>query len=190
MARRYRKRGLDPTARVLFEAVRGKGETVLELGGGVGEIEIELLRAGAERGTNVELSGAYEAEGKRLLAELGLEDRVEWRYGDIVEQPELAGHADIVVMHRVVCCYPNMPALVNAAASKAQRTLALSFPRDTWWMRAAARLFNAWRRLRRDEFRFFVHRPADIVRTAERNGLQLRGTHAGRIWQTAALERS
>src|SRR5438067_12176848 len=135
MARRYRKRGLDPTARLLFESLRGKGHSVLEFGGGVAEIEIELLRAGAEQATNVELSHAYETEAKRLLVEAGLEQRVEWRYGDIVANPELAGPADLVVMHRVVCCYPNMPGLVGAAADKTRRSLALSFPRDTWWMR-------------------------------------------------------
>ncbi len=190
MARRYRRRGLDPTARLLFAAVRGKGRTVLELGGGVGEIEIELLRAGAERATNVELSSAYEPEGRRLLREAGLEQRVEWRYGDIVANPDLAEPADVVVMHRVVCCYPDMPALVGAAAQKTRNALALSFPRDTWWMRFFARAFNRWRRFRGDEFRFFVHRPALIVDTATKKGLRLTQTHTGRVWQTAALERA
>ncbi len=190
MARRYRRRGLDPTARLLFDALRGKGATVLEIGGGVGEIEIELLRAGADRATNVELSSAYEAEGKQLLSEAGLEQRVEWRYGDLVAEPELADAADVVVMHRVVCCYPEMPALVGAAAEKTRRALALSFPRDTWWMRLGARAFNAWRRFRRDEFRFFVHPPAAIVATAQAHGLRLTGEHEGRVWRIAALERT
>ena len=189
MARRYRKRGLDPTARRLFESLRTKGETVLELGGGVGEIGIELLHAGADHATNVELSPAYEPEGKRLLHEAGLEGRMEWRYGDVVEEPELADPADVVVLHRVVCCYPDMPALVGAAAEKARHALALSFPRDTWWLRLGAKAFNAWRRLRRDEFRFFVHPPAAIVETARQHGLRLTHAHTGRVWQTAALER-
>jgi len=51
-------------------------------------------------------------------------------------------------------------------------------------------VFNAWRRLRRDEFRFFVHRPTDIVVTAQKHGLRLMHTHKGRVWQVAALERA
>jgi 16S rRNA G966 N2-methylase RsmD len=65
MARRYRKRGLDRSARrmVEFLAQRGlEGASVLEVGGGVGEIEIELLKRGAARAVNLELSSAYDAE--------------------------------------------------------------------------------------------------------------------------------
>ena len=189
MAKRYRRRGLDPTARRLFEATRGKGATVLEIGGGVGELEIELLRAGATHATNVELTPVYDNEAEQLLQEAGLEGRAERRYGDIVRKPDLAESADVVVMHRVVCCYPDMPALVGAAAEKARSALALSFPRDTWWMRLFARGFNAWRRLRRDEFRFFVHPPAGIVAAARAHGLHVTREHEGRVWRMAALER-
>ena len=46
------------------------GATVLEVGGGVGGIRIELLRRGAERSVNLELSPAYEreAEGRPAAA--------------------------------------------------------------------------------------------------------------------------
>jgi len=46
VARRYRKRGVDKTARqmIAFLEQRGiEGATVLEIGGGVGEIQLELL---------------------------------------------------------------------------------------------------------------------------------------------------
>ena len=59
MATRYRKRGLDQTARRMVEFLeqRGiEGATVLEIGGGVGEIQIELLKRGAARSVNLELS--------------------------------------------------------------------------------------------------------------------------------------
>jgi hypothetical protein len=166
-----------------------RGETVLEIGGGIGEIELELLRAGAERATNIELSGAYEQEGRALLEQAGLAGRIEWRYGDVATDGELAPEADVVVLNRVVCCYPDMPALVGAAAEKTRRSLALSFPRDTWFMRLGARGINAWSRLRRSDFRFFVHKPADIVATASARGLRLVDKDSGRLWQIAALER-
>ena len=41
--------------------------TVLEVGGGVGAIQLELLRAGAAGTTNVELSAAYEPYAAELL---------------------------------------------------------------------------------------------------------------------------
>ena len=191
LARRYRKRGLDEVAQRLVDAVRVReGESVLEIGGGIGAIDLELLRAGAERATNVELSTAYEEHGRALFEQVGLADRIDWRYGNIATDAELAPAADIVVLNRVVCCYPDMPSLVGAAAAKARRVLALSFPRDTWLMRMGGRAINAWCRLRRSEFRFFVHPPPAIVATAREGGLQLVGEHEGRIWQTVALERA
>ena len=47
--------------------------TVLEVGGGVGEIQLELLARGAARTVNLELSGAYEAEAARLIDEAGVD---------------------------------------------------------------------------------------------------------------------
>jgi len=162
---------------------------VLEIGGGVGEIEIELLRSGAERATNVELSAAYEEQGRTLVEEAGLEDRIEWRYGDIAADRELAPPADVVVLNRVVCCYPDVQALVGAAAEKTHRALALSFPRNIWLIRTAAVAINLWFRIRRSDFRFFVHSPESIVATARDGGLNLVQEHLGRFWQIAALER-
>jgi methyltransferase family protein len=190
LARRYRRRGLDGVARRMVEFVHvRRGDTVLEIGGGIGEIELELLRSGAERATNVELSDAYEQEGRALFEQAGLAGRVEWRYGDVATDRELVPPADVVVLNRVVCCYPDMPALVGTAAEKTRRALALSFPRDRWLMRIGGQAINAWSRLRRSDFRFFVHAPADIVATASASGLRLVGEHRGRLWQIAALER-
>jgi 2-polyprenyl-3-methyl-5-hydroxy-6-metoxy-1,4-benzoquinol methylase len=167
-----------------------KDETVLEIGGGVGTIDIELIRGGAARAVNIELSPAYEGVGRALLEEAGVAGRIDWRYGDIAAEPELAPAADVVVMNRVVCCYPDMPALVGTAAAKTRRILALSFPRDTRLMRTGGRAINAWCRLRRSDFRFYVHRPEEIVATAGRQGLGVVDEHRGRLWQTATLERA
>jgi hypothetical protein len=189
-ARRFRRRGLDPTAQRLVELAARPGATILEIGGGVGGLQIELLRAGAERATNVELSPAYEIAAAELLDEAGLGDRVERRVLDFARAGHEIEPADAVVLHRVVCCYPDMPGLVGAAADKARRTLALSFPRETWWMRVGARAINLWSRLARNEFRFFHYRAADISAVAEDRGLRRTHETDGRIWRIATFERT
>jgi magnesium-protoporphyrin O-methyltransferase len=191
-AKRYRKDGLDDTGRLMVDFLVARNVedgSVLEIGGGVGALQVELLRAGAARATNLELSPEYEEAARGLLRERGLEERVDRRLGDVVAEPALAGPADAVLMHRVVCCYPDYDALVGAAAERARRYLVMSFPRDRALFRAGARVLNLAFRLLRWEYRTFIHPPAAILAAAERRGLRLAEESRGRIWQVAALER-
>lgn len=191
-ARRYRRKGLDSTAQRMVNEVAARGvehAEVLEIGGGVGAIELELLKRGAARSTNVELSHGYDEEGAKLVAEAGVEARIERRYGDFVEDEALTGPADVVVMHRVVCCYPDPEALVGAAAGHARRVLALTFPRSTWWTRLGTRVANVFFRLIL-QFESYVHPPERILAAAQSHGLTPVYEHSGRLWRLAVLERT
>ena len=82
LARQYRRRGLTQAASRIVEFVSTEGiqgASVLEIGGGIGEIQLELLEGGAAKTTNLELSGAYESEAKRLIIEAGFEGQVHRR---------------------------------------------------------------------------------------------------------------
>jgi 2-polyprenyl-3-methyl-5-hydroxy-6-metoxy-1,4-benzoquinol methylase len=164
------------------------GASVLGVGGGVGAIEIELLRAGAREAVVVELSEAYDEEARALLAETGVARCVERRHGDFVEAQALIDPADVVVMHRVVCCYPDVDALVGAAARHTRRLLAMSFPRETWWTKLGSRIVNLWSKAVWG-FESFVHPHAKIAATARAEGLRPVHEETGRLWHVAVLER-
>ena len=83
------------------------------MGGGIGALGIELLEAGAERVVNVELSTGYEGTARRSLEQRDFLGRAERLLGDIATTPDLVPAADVVVLHRVVCCYPDADALVE-----------------------------------------------------------------------------
>ena len=188
-AKRFRRKGLDGTAQRLVDglAERGvDGAEVLEVGGGVGAVEIELLRAGAARATIVELSPEYDEEAAALLREAGLEGRVERRIGDFVADG--VPPADVVVMHRVVCCYPDEEALVGAAADHARRLLALSFPRNALHLRPIAWAMNQGLRIV-FQFRFYMRPPEQVLAPAEARGFRVVSEHEGIFWRTAVLER-
>jgi magnesium-protoporphyrin O-methyltransferase len=192
-ARRYGRKGLDGNARRIVELVRRRrveGKTVLEVGGGVGAIQLEPLQAGAKRTVNVELSPAYEPYAAELLHANGLDGRAERRLLDFAERAEELEPADVVVLHRVVCCYPDYETLVAAAADHTREQLLMTFPRDAWWMRLGLRTINRLQRLRRNAFRVYLHAPAAIVEVASSHGLETATRERGRIWELVSFERS
>ena len=192
LANRYRKRGLDKTAQTMVEFLRAvglQGASVLEVGGGVGEIEVELLKAGAARAQNLELSPAYEQPARELAGQAGVQGRIDWRIRDLAEDPGAVAPADLVVLHRVVCCYPDYARLLGAAADHAQRALVFSYPPRNLLSRAFYGVFNLVMRLTRSSFRGFAHPPGAMLGVLEDHGLRRTYQGRSRIWQVAGLER-
>ena len=191
-ARRYRKRGLDDAAQRLVDELSARGvedAAVLDVGGGVGAIDLELLGQGAGQATVVELSHGYDEEARRLAEEAGVKTRVERRHADFVEDESSLEAVDVVVMHRVVCCYPDPERLVGAAARHTRRLLALSLPRETWWLRLGFRVANVWFRVT-GGIEVFAHPLSRVIGAAETGGLTaVLNERTGPIWRVAVFER-
>jgi len=163
--------------------------TVLDIGCGVGALHLELLKQGAGRAIGVEVSSAYVEAATSLAQSLGFQDAAEYHEGDFVELEEGIPPADIVLLDRVVCCYPDMEALVNASARHAQRLYALSYPRRTWWMRIAAFMMNLGLTVVRRQFRFFLHHPRQIGATLASAGFTPVHRATSGPWELAAYQR-
>ena len=189
---RYRRSGPEGTTQLLVDALRSSGvhgATVLDIGGGVGVVHHELLRAGAARVTDVDASSAYLAAARLESQRHGYAERVQYLHGDFVAlAPEIAP-ADVVILDRVVCCYPDMPALVGAAAARANHLLGLVFPRDEWWVQAGVRLVNLGFALQRSAFRIFCHPTAAVEAEVRQAGLSRRSYRASGLWQVVVFER-
>ncbi len=193
VAERYRRRGPGRPAQRMLEFLEREGiagRTVLEIGGGIGEIQLELLKRGAHSSLNLELSAAYDAEAQRLVREAGLDGRAERRLHDIAVDPSAVQPADIVVLHRVVCCYPEYERLLSAAAEHARRMLVFSYPRRNVASRAVVAAQNLFFRLKRSQFRTFTHPPEAMLRVLERHGLRRAFAHHGAVWLVAGLSRA
>ncbi len=175
---------------VEFLAGRGiEGASVLEIGGGVGEIQLELLRRGAAHATNLELVDAYEDHAVQLAAEAGMTQRVTRRMLDVAATPDEVGAADVVVLHRVVCCYPDYERLLGAAAGHARRLLVFSHPPRNLVSRVFTGVQNTTFRLTGKSFRTFAHRPKEMIGVCERGGLRAVYSHRGLAWQVVGFER-
>lgn len=191
-AERYRRHGLRRPTRRIIDVVTSLGladATILEVGGGVGELHIELLERGARHAVNLELSPAYEAEAQRLLDEHGASDRVQRRLLDIAVRPDDVEPADIVVLHKVVCCYPDYVALLSAAASKARRHLVFSYPTRQPLRQAEFALENLQHRINGNDFRVFVHPPRAMLGVLAEHGLRVIAKSRSPVWSIVATGR-
>jgi hypothetical protein len=190
---RYRTKGLDRLERQMLEAASERelvGVQVLDIGGGIGMLQAELVESGAARGEVLELVSAYEPYARELAREKGLEERTAFHVGDLLTDPGAAETADIVLLNRVVCCSPDGVRLTGVAARLTRRLLVLSFPRNRLLVRVGVRLMNAWLRLLGRAFRVYAHRPAQLLAAAEAEGLRVASRGGGHLWEFAALERS
>lgn len=158
---RWRSRGPRPETQELIDAVRARdvdGATLLDVGAGVGAVHISLLEAGAASAVDVDASSRYLAAARAEAERRGLVDRVDYRYGDLVELAADLPAAEVVTLDSVICCYPYLPALVEAAVRGRPRLVGLTYPRDVWWMLAFMRLYNRVQALRRVPARYVAHR--------------------------------
>jgi hypothetical protein len=192
--RRYRKRGPSRPTRVLLDALRGEGverASVLDVGGGIGTIQNELLDAGADRVTSVEASAAYLRAAKEEAARRGNADRVSYHAGDFVALADRIEPADVVTLDRVICCYPDMESLVGRSADHAQRLYGVVYPRDAWWIRLGFRGVNLGMKLGRRAFRVHLHRTSAVDAVVRDRGLTptLR-RRVGPVWQVAVYART
>lgn len=70
--------------------------------------------------------------------------------------------ADVAVMDKVVCCYPDVDGLVHRSLEKTRRVYALTYPRDRWIVRFGVGVLALSLRLLRSDFRPYVHDPLQI----------------------------
>jgi magnesium-protoporphyrin O-methyltransferase len=188
----YVKQGLASHARAMLEAVSAqevKAASVLEVGGGIGSLQFELLKRGASQTINVEVSAAYLAASQMLAGQLGLADQMHYVRADFACEADSVPAADLIILHRVVCCYPDMPRLVSAAAGHARRKLALSFPREAWFVRLYIEAQAKWMQMKGSHFRNYVHSPEAIRRVAAEAGLNPAHQSFSGSWQIIIFER-
>lgn len=191
--RRYQRHGPDSTTRDVISAVRSLGlreATLLDVGGGIGVIQHELLGREVAAAVLVEAASAYVAVAREETEARGNGARTHFFLGDFASIANQVPDADIVTLDRVVCCYPDYDRLLTVSAARCRKALALSYPRNRWVVRRVIALENLGRRLVRDPFRTFVHPPEDMDRLLTTAGLVLADVNDSLAWRVALYTRS
>ena len=186
--RDFKKRGLGKRQKVFLEVLQGRTQnrTVLDIGCGIGGLGLSLLARGAAHSTFVDVSRAYLRAAKELAQEREIEASTEFVEADFM-QADLSP-ADIVLLDRVVCCYPDAPALLRKAAAHSE-TLVFSYPRPVWWMKAIRGLLNLGMRVWRKEHRFYVHDEEKLLEAAKSSDHRLQEVRSVGVWRLAVLRR-
>jgi 2-polyprenyl-3-methyl-5-hydroxy-6-metoxy-1,4-benzoquinol methylase len=190
---RYRKSGPRPWTRTLIEAVKAEGvadATLLDIGGGIGVIQHELLDSGAARAANVEASSAYLSAARSESDRRGHVGRVTYHHGDFVDLAESILPADIVTLDRVLNVYPDWERLASLSAERAQRLYGVVIPRDTPFVRLVISAINLVLRMRRQRVRAAVVSIEGLERILRQGGLSRSfAATVGPAWQVVLYRR-
>jgi SAM-dependent methyltransferase len=190
--RSWERDGLPDSTAKLIDALRSEGvegAAVIDIGAGVGMVHLELLAAGAASAIDVDASSAYLATARAEAERRGVGDRVTYLHGNAVDLAPSLPRADIVTLDRVICCYPDLRALLAAATSPQPRLIGLVHPSDPWWVRAPAAVLNALSGLLRRRDDFYIHRQREIDGLLREAGYGQLHKGGSRVWRVAIYGR-
>ena len=190
--RAFERRGLKERQKRMLRAVGDAGgRTVLDIGGGFGALSLTLLAEGAARASLVEVSRDY-LEAARLLAETrGVGENMALLRGDFVTTE--TAPADIVLLDRVVCCYPDVTALLTKAAHHSEGLLVLTYPKPRPLLKLFRTFLNTGMKFFGRAYRFYLHDEAHILEAAMSSGHKRvlhRSLGTFGVWQLLVLERT
>ena len=190
--KRYLKKGPSKTTSMLLDAINRKGVqglNFLDIGGGIGAIQYDLIKAGASNGTSIEASSAFFDIVKEEALQNGLAERVNFKYGDFTATASDVDSADIVTLDKVICCYDDMSELVGLSSKLARKIYAVIYPRDVWWTKLALLMVNFYPRIKGSSFRVFIHPTKKVEEIIFGNGLKRNYYATTLFWQVAIFTR-
>ena len=192
-AKRFRKGNLDRIQKHLVEGIkRGvlRGSSVLDIGCGVGQVHLTLLKEGADRSLGIDLSDAMLTEAKRFADKSGLSERVSYANGDFVQLSSSVPESDITVLDKVVCCYENLDELILKSTAKTKSTFALTHPQENLLTKGFFKGHEAIAKLLRWDFHPFWHDWAGMKSRILAQGFTLRYEHSTLTWHALVFERT
>jgi magnesium-protoporphyrin O-methyltransferase len=191
--RRYLRKGFETSQKQLLEGLRVAGvrdASLLEIGCGVGALHQSLLTEGARSALGIDLSERMIDEARSLAGARGLSARTAYRVANFVDVADSMESADVTILDKVICCYPDADALVERSLDRTRRVYAYTIPRDRWFVRAVLEVGALVLRLFGSRFRSYVHDPVHIEACVEQGGFHRCYQNQTAIWQTRVFVRA
>lgn len=171
----YNKKGPNKTTIQLLNALEQQdmtGLSLLDIGGGIGVIQIELLKKGVSQATDVDASQAYITAARQLAKQEDLDKKTRHIYADFIDcHKDIGGH-DIVTLEKVVCCYPQVEDLIRHSTAKAGKYYGLVYPLDGAVAKAVNKMAHLYFKMTKNPFRTQIHSEKMMDKLIRQNGFQ------------------
>lgn len=189
----YRKKGPNKTTQILLNYLKTEGVkdlTLLDIGGGIGAIQHELLKEGISNVINVEASTAYLETAKVEAERQGQIAKITFHHGNFVELAAEIPKVDVVTLERVICCFPDMKELVTSSAQKATKYYGLIYPRNNWWVKFGFHVINFFVRFnpKKSVFRSFIHSRSSVHKVLQQNNFELNFHQKTGVWHVEVFK--
>jgi magnesium-protoporphyrin O-methyltransferase len=138
----------------------------------------------------VDLSTGMLAEARKAAKTAGLEDCTDYRLGDFVQLANEVPDADITILDKVVCCYPDWEALLDRSLEKTRQIYALTYPRDRISTRAGGRLLHWGMQLIHCCYQPYIHDPFKIQQRILEHGFSHSYQALTNSWHTQVYRRT
>jgi hypothetical protein len=188
--RQYHRKGPKATTRLLRDGLERSGlvqdASLIEVGAGIASLTFELLPLGVTRALVIDASPAYLAVAAEEASQRQVADVVRFVHADFAESAEPFPRASIIALDRVVCCYPSYRLLLEQAMRCADRAVALSYPRERWFVRAGVWFENV---TRKTGFQTFVHPVDDMMRVIKHGGFEPVSSQSTVMWSADVFAR-
>ena len=190
--KRFDRRGFEPSQEQLITGIEQVGyqeASLLEIGSGVGYLHQTLLETGAASAVGIDLADKMLNEATIRAQEHGLAGRTRYVQGDFVTISESVEPADVTILDKVICCYPDADALVSRSLAKTRHVYAITIPRDRWFLRFALRIVVFVLKVTGSDFRPYIHDPTKIEKCVTGAGFSKRFEATTPIWLTQVYAR-
>lgn len=174
--KRYLRKGARKPTKLLTDALKKvnlNGLSLLDIGGGIGPIPLELIPNGISKVTDVDASAGYIKIAKREADKRNYSHLINYSFGDFVTESYTIESHDIVTLDKVICCYPNVNELLNSSLSKATIYYGIVYPQSNSASNSLTLLMNLWFRISKNPFRSYIHSPKLVRKTILSKGFTM-----------------
>jgi magnesium-protoporphyrin O-methyltransferase len=184
----YKSDGLAESSQLLLDFLKNQGldgKHLVELGCGPGGFSIECLKHGAASSIGIDLSPEMVKVANDLATSLNLQTRAKFQVGNAATTD--IPRADIVVMDKMLCCFPDSTSIFENVISAAGEIIGFIVPRDQGLfkipLRIAVYLKNAYEKLRNRNLGWmYLHSLSRIDQTLKNAGFNYCQKQVSGFW--------